>query len=84
MPSVLQVGVPGGAELIVVLLLAAVAAVAAVCASLIIYLDAVERNSGHVLAWTIAALLGGVVVWTLYLVVRDEVGGNGLTASSRP
>jgi len=84
MSPVLQAGLPGGTELFVVLVLAAVAAVSMVCAALIIYLDAVDRNSGHALAWTVAALFGGVVVWTLYLAVRDEVGGSGLTASRRP
>ncbi|MGQ3330315.1 MULTISPECIES: hypothetical protein [Halorubrum] len=83
MPSVLQVGLPGGPELFVVLFLAAVVAVPVVFASLIIYLDAVDRNSDHALAWTVAALFGGVVVWTLYVVVRDEVGGNGLTVNGR-
>ncbi|WP_050032866.1 hypothetical protein [Halorubrum halophilum] len=84
MPLPLQVGVPGGVELFIVLFLATVVAVPLVLASLIIYLDAVDRNSRHVLAWTVAALLGGVVVWALYFVVRDEVGGNGLTVKSRP
>jgi hypothetical protein len=84
MLSALQVGLPGGPELFVVLLLATVVAVPVVFASLFIYLDAVDRNSGHALAWTVAALLGGVVVWTLYFAVRDEVGGNGLTVSRRP
>jgi len=83
MPAALQVGVPGGPPLIVVLILAAALVVTAVCASLIVYLDAVDRNSDHALAWTVAALFGGVVVWALYLVVRDEVGRNGLTVNGR-
>ncbi|WP_123622394.1 hypothetical protein [Halorubrum sp. CSM-61] len=83
MPAALQVGVPGGPPLIVVLILAAALVVTAVCASLIVYLDAVDRDSSHALAWTVAALLGGVVVWVLYLVVRDEVGRSGLAAKGR-
>ena len=83
MPAALQVGVPGGPPLILVLILAAAVSVTAVCASLIVYVDAVDRNSDHALAWAIAALLGGVVVWALYLVVRDEVGRNGLTVNGR-
>jgi hypothetical protein len=83
MPASLQVGLSGGPPLIVVLILAAAAAAVAVCASLIVYLDAVDRNSDHALAWAVAALIGGVVVWALYLVVRDEVGRNGLTANGR-
>jgi len=84
MPSILQVGVPGGMEPFAALLLATVVAVPVVCAALIVYLDAVDWNSSHALARTVAALLGGVVVWVLYFVVRDEVGRKGLTVNGRP
>jgi len=84
MTAALQVGLPCGPELFVALFVAAALGVSILFASLIIYLDAVDRNSGHALAWTVAALFGGVVVWTLYVVVRDEVGRNGLTVNGRP
>jgi len=79
----LQGGLPGDLVLLVALLIAAVVAVSIVFAALVIYLDAVDRHSDHALAWTVAALFGGLVVWTLYFVVRDEVGGNGLTVNGR-
>ena len=83
MSAALQVGLPGGPELLVILFVVATVVVALLFASLLVYLDAVDRNSGHALAWTVAAFFGGVVVWLLYFAVRDEVGQNGLTVNGR-
>jgi ABC-type glycerol-3-phosphate transport system permease component len=40
----------------------------------IIYGDAKNRNSSHAIAWAAAAFFGGLAVWILYFVVREEVG----------
>ncbi|WP_144798652.1 hypothetical protein [Halorubrum depositum] len=83
MPSILQIGVPVGPELLVALLLAGILVVPALLASLLVYLDATDRNSRHAVAWTLGALLGGVVVWVLYVAVRDEVGPSGSVVNGR-
>lgn len=84
MPSPLQAGLPGGPELIVALLVVAALAVPWALASLLVYLDATDRDSRHAVAWTVGAFLGGAVVWVLYFAVRDEVGPSGSIANGGP
>jgi len=84
MPSLPQIGVIGGPELLVALLLLGVLVVPAVLVSLIVYLDATDRDSRHAVAWALGALFGGVVVWALYFAVRDEVGPSGSVVNGRP
>lgn len=73
-PLALQAGVPGGAELLVVLFVLLLSFVVPLLVAFFIYRDARERGSGHALAWGVGAFFGSVVVWLLYVVVRDEVG----------
>ncbi|QHS16539.1 hypothetical protein [Halopenitus persicus] len=75
--SLLQTVVPGTPELIILLLIAVIPFAVAVVVSGLIYRDAKKRNSGHALAWAVGGFFGGIVVWILYLVVRDEVGPGG-------
>lgn len=70
----IQFGIPVGVELFLFLLLSLLPLVLAVVVSVLIYRDALDRNSDHALAWGLASLLGSLVVWVLYAVVRDEVG----------
>jgi RsiW-degrading membrane proteinase PrsW (M82 family) len=84
MPSLSQIGVAGGPELLVALLLLGILVVPALLVSLIVYLDATDRDSRHAIAWALGALLGGVVVWVLYFAVRDEVGPSGSAVNGRP
>ncbi|MFC7074866.1 hypothetical protein [Haloarcula halophila] len=84
LPS-LQVGFPGTAELVILLLIFGVLLVVPLVVSVFIYRDAADRNSSHALAWAagsffgafLGGFFGGVVVWVLYVVVRDEVGPGG-------
>jgi uncharacterized membrane-anchored protein len=73
-PLPLQIGVPVGLELLLVLVLVPVLLVPALVVTAFVYRDATDRNSRHAWAWALAAFAGGVVVWVLYFVVRDEVG----------
>jgi threonine/homoserine/homoserine lactone efflux protein len=75
-PSALQVGVPGGIELLIVLAIALLSLVVPLVVSVLIYRDAKRRRSRHAIAWAVGAFLGSIVVWVLYYVVRDEVGGR--------
>jgi len=70
MPPVLFIGIPGGVEMLVV----TVALPLGVAA--LVYRDATDRDSHHALAWAVASFFGSIVVWLLYWVVRDEVGGD--------
>ena len=65
---------PVGPELFVLLVVPVLLALVAVAVSALIYRDAKGRNSGHALAWAVGAFFGGLIVWILYVVVRDEVG----------
>lgn len=79
--ALLQIGVPGGPELLIVLLITVLQIIPALAVSVVIYLDAKERNSNHALAWAAGAFFGFVVVWILYFVVRDEVGPGDPSAN---
>lgn len=78
----LQGGVPGGPELLILLFIFVLALVVPAVVAVFIYRDATARDSDHALAWGAAALfsgfaggiVAGIVVWVLYYVVRDEVG----------
>jgi threonine/homoserine/homoserine lactone efflux protein len=72
----LQFGVPGAVELVVLLLLSLVTFVVPLVVSFLIYRDAKRRGSRHALAWGVGAFFGSIVVWLLYVVVRDEVGAR--------
>lgn len=74
----LQAGLPGGVELLIVLLFTLVPAVVGIVVSVLVYRDANSRNSDHALAWALGAFFGGIVVWILYAVVRDEIGRRGM------
>jgi threonine/homoserine/homoserine lactone efflux protein len=74
----LQFGVPGGVELLVVLLVTVLSLVVPLLVSVLIYRDAKGRGSRHALAWAVGAFLGSLVVWVLYYVVRDEVGSRSV------
>jgi threonine/homoserine/homoserine lactone efflux protein len=76
-PALLQAGAPGGPELLVVLLITFVSFVVPLVISFLIYRDAKRRRSRHALAWGVGSFFGSLVVWILYLVVRDEVGTGG-------
>jgi len=73
---VLQAAVPGGIELLIVLFIAGLSLIVPLAVSVLIYRDATGRGSRHALAWAVGAFLGSLVVWVLYYVVRDEVGGH--------
>jgi threonine/homoserine/homoserine lactone efflux protein len=73
---VLQFGVPGGVEILILLLVSLLSFVVPLVVSVLIYRDAKGRNSRHALAWAVGAFLGSLVVWVLYYVVRDEVGSG--------
>jgi uncharacterized BrkB/YihY/UPF0761 family membrane protein len=73
---VLQFGVPGGAEILILLMMLFLSFVVPLVVSVLIYRDAKGRNSGHALAWAVGAFFGSLVVWILYYVVRDEVGSG--------
>ncbi|WP_324760040.1 hypothetical protein [Haloarcula montana] len=84
LPS-LQIGLPGAAELVILLLIFGLLLLVPLVVSVFIYRDAADRNSSHALAWAagsfsaavLGGFLGGVVVWVLYFVVRDEIGPGG-------
>ena len=71
---VLQAAVPGGIELLIVLVIALFSLLLPLVVAVLIYRDAARRGSRHALAWAVGAFLGSIVVWVLYYVVRDEVG----------
>jgi threonine/homoserine/homoserine lactone efflux protein len=71
---VLQFGVPGAIELLIVLLVLFLSVIVPLAVSYYIYRDAKRRDSRHALAWGVGAFFGSIVVWILYFVVRDEVG----------
>lgn len=75
---VLQFGVPGGAEILIVLFVFLLSFVVPIVVSVLIYRDAKGRGSRHALAWALGAFFGSLVVWILYYVVRDEVGGRSM------
>jgi Sec-independent protein secretion pathway component TatC len=72
----LQFGVPGGIELLVIGFIFLFSLVVPLAIAFLVYRDASGRNSNHSLAWGLGAFFGGLVVWILYLVVRDEVGSQ--------
>jgi threonine/homoserine/homoserine lactone efflux protein len=74
---VLQFGVPGGIELLIVLILSTFTFLIPLVVAVLVYRDAEDRGSRHALAWGLGAFFGGLVVWILYYVVRDEVGPAG-------
>jgi threonine/homoserine/homoserine lactone efflux protein len=73
---VLQAAVPGGVEILILLLVFAVSLVVPLVVAFLIYRDAKGRGSRHALAWALGAFFGSLVVWILYYVVRDEVGSR--------
>ena len=74
----LQFGVPGGIELLIVLLITLLSLVVPLVVSVLIYRDAKGRGSRLALAWAVGGFLGSLVVWVLYSVVRDEVGSRSV------
>jgi hypothetical protein len=76
--ALLQAAVPGGVELLLVLLFTLLPAIVGIAVSVLVYRDASRRNSDHALAWGLGAFFGGIVVWILYAVVRDEIGHGGM------
>jgi threonine/homoserine/homoserine lactone efflux protein len=76
--TALQFGVPGGPELLIALFAFLLSFVVPIVVSVLIYRDAKGRGSRHALAWALGAFFGSLVVWILYYVVRDEVGGRSM------
>jgi len=76
--TALQFGVPGGVEMLILLLVFLLSFVVPIAVSVLIYRDAKGRGSRHALAWALGAFFGSLVVWILYYVVRDEVGGRSM------
>jgi len=76
--TALQFGVPGGVEILILLLVFLLSFVVPIAVSVLIYRDAKGRGSRHALAWALGAFFGSLVVWILYYVVRDEVGGRSM------
>ncbi|MFB6170009.1 MAG: hypothetical protein ABEJ06_02575 [Haloarculaceae archaeon] len=70
----LQVAAPGGIEVLIVLFVLSLSVLLPLVVSVLVYRDARARDSRHALAWSVASFFGNLVVWLLYLVVRDEVG----------
>lgn len=70
----LQAGVPAGPELFILAVITFLPLLVGVVVSVLVYRDAKRRNSAHAIAWALGSLLGGLIVWILYAVVRDEVG----------
>jgi threonine/homoserine/homoserine lactone efflux protein len=70
----LQVGFPGGIELIIFLFILFISFIIPLIISFLIYRDAKTRGSQHALAWGVGSFFGAIVVWILYFIVRDEVG----------
>jgi hypothetical protein len=83
-PPVLQFGVPGGVEMLILLFVFAFSLVLPLVVSFLIYRDANRQGSHHALAWGLGAFFGSLVVWILYVVVRDEVGPGGPPQSETP
>jgi len=78
--ALLQTGLPISLELFLILLITAVQLVLVMV--ILIYLDARERNSSHAIAWAAAAFFGGIAVWILYFVVREELGPGDSSATA--
>jgi len=76
--TALQVGVPGGPELLIMLFVLLLSFVVPIVVAFLIYRDAKGRGSRHALAWAVGAFFGSLVVWILYYVVRDEVGSRSM------
>jgi len=74
MIPLLQTGGPGGPELLIILLITGIVTLLPLAISVLIYRDAKKRNSNYALVWALGAFFGSLVVWILYLIVRDEVG----------
>ncbi len=71
-----QIAVPGGVELLVIGFIFLFTMVVPLAIAFLVYRDASGRNSDHALAWGLGAFFGGLVVWILYAVVRDEIGSR--------
>jgi len=76
--TALQVGVPGGPEILIMLFVLLLSFVVPLVVAFLIYRDAKGRGSRHALAWAVGAFFGSLVVWILYYVVRDEVGSRSM------
>jgi len=74
MNPILQAAAPGGIEILIILLIFVLSLGIPLVVSVLIYRDASGRESQHALAWALGAFFGSLVVWVLYLFVRDEVG----------
>ena len=75
---VLQFGIPGAPELLIVLFISFLSFIVPLVVAAFVYRDANRRGSRHALAWGLGAFFGSLVVWLLYLVVRDEVGSGSV------
>lgn len=76
-PVVLFGGLPGGPELLVLLL---IGIIVTVLPAYFVYSDATKRNNDNAVLWTVATILGGLVgsifgallVLVLYLIVGRD------------
>jgi hypothetical protein len=83
MSVALQAGSPVSIELLVVLAITVVLFLVNIGVAVWIYRDAKRRNQPHAFAWGAGSFLGvflggigGVIVWVLYFVVRNENGAG--------
>ena len=81
MSVALQSGDPVNIELLIVLGITVVLFLVNIGVAVWIYRDAKRRNQPHAFAWGAGSFLGvflggigGVVIWVLYFVIRNETG----------
>lgn len=81
MASLLQLGVPGASELIVLVIILALLLVIPAAVGYWIARDAEDRGSDHHVAWGLMGFLSGFASWVgvavflvFYAVVRDDIG----------
>lgn len=81
MSVALQAGSPVSIELLLVLAITVVLFLVNIGVAVWIYRDAKRRNQTHAFAWGAGSFLGvflggigGVIVWVLYFVVRNDTG----------
>ena len=81
MSVALQSGDPVNIELLIVLGITVVLFLVNIGVAVWIYRDAKHRNQPHAFAWGAGSFLGvflggigGVVIWVLYFVIRNETG----------
>ena len=87
----LQAGSPVPVELLLIFGMMGVLMLVNLAVSVWIYRDAKRRNLSHAFAWGAASFfsgflggVGAVVLWVLYVVVRDEQASSGPSVRGEP